>query len=47
MSEASFGNTTEEIESFLLAMLAMKGGDTAAAAREPKAKHYQANLRSW
>ena len=45
VSEANFGNSTEEIESFLLAMLAMKGGGDAA--REAKSKHFESNLRSW
>jgi hypoxia-inducible factor (prolyl hydroxylase) len=42
----SFGKTTEEIESFLLSMLEMKGG---GAKSEPPAKSqaYQDNLRSW
>ena len=43
-SECSFGNSTEEIESFLLALLALKGGEAQHA---PKATHYRENLRSW
>ena len=41
---ASFGNTTEEIESFLLSMLAMKGSDAQQPAKNAA---YQDNLRSW
>ena len=44
LSECSFGNSTEEIESFLLALLALKGGEAQHA---PKATHYRENLRSW
>ena len=44
MSEVTFGNSTEAVESFLLAMLAMKGGEEEKA---PKSAHYQDNLRSW
>lgn len=48
MSEvSSFGRSTEEVESFLLAMAAMKGGDEAARNAPPKARVYQENLRSW
>ena len=54
MSEVSFGRSTEEIESFLLALSAMKhdaseeaAGGGLAAKREPKRAHYEANLRSW
>ena len=43
VNEVSFGNTTEEIEGFLLAMMTMKGEGRAP----PKAKHYSDNLRSW
>ena len=45
MSEASFGNTTEEIESFLLAMLEMKGGGARQA--PDKGAAFRENLRSW
>ena len=49
MSESSLGNTTEEIESFLLAMMDMKGdgGHGERFRAQPKAKHYAANLKSW
>ena len=48
MSEVGFGNTTEEIESFLLAMLALKGdGGAAQPAARPKEDVYRENLRSW
>ena len=44
---SSFGQTTEEIESFLLALAEMKGGDAAHGPAQPKSKVYQENLRSW
>ena len=47
MSEATFGNGVEEIESFLLALLAMKGDGESTRHAQPKAAHYRSNLRSW
>ena len=44
---SSFGRTTEEIESFLLAMAAMKGCDEATRNGATKARAYEDNLRSW
>ena len=48
VSEGSFGSSTEEVESFLLAMLALKGGGAAGVApTRPKGEHFNENIRSW
>ena len=44
LTDVSFGRSTEEVESFLLTMLAMKGGETAGAS---KGAHYKEQLKSW
>ena len=43
---SSFGTSKEEIESFLLALWHMNGGD-AAQPTEAKGAHYKRNVRSW
>ena len=47
MSEYSFGNSTEEVEGFLLALWAMKGGDGGDDRDRPTHAHYRENLRTW
>ena len=48
VSECSFGNSTEQVEAFLLALFAMKGGEAAPVTSSEKSnEHFRANLRSW